>query len=140
MELESDANDKILTKSSTNQLCNKIIYFDPLRRSFSLSIISFRASIVNYCGSNLKDFKVCVSGSITSNDMRHAKTADAANSVIHDLFIRCFPEKTNQMFLSILPLKSNRISKNVEVMRGVWGNHFIDLDSKFWVTGSSALL
>jgi len=140
MEVESDTNKKIWTKSSTNQLCNKIIYFDPLQRSFSLSIISFRASIVNYCGSNLKDFKVCSSGSVTCNDMHRTKTADAANSVFHDLFIRCFPVKTNQMFLSIPPLKSNRISKNVEVMRGVWGKHFIDLDSKFWVTGTSALL
>jgi hypothetical protein len=110
MELESDANDKIQTKSLTNQLCNNIVYFDPVRRSFSLSIVSFRASIVNYRGSILKDFKVCASGSVTYNDMRHAKTADDTNLVIHNLFIQCFPEKTNQMFLSILLLKSNRIS------------------------------
>jgi hypothetical protein len=34
----------------------------------------------------------------------------------------------------------NRISKNVEVMSGSWGKHFVDLDSKFWVTGSSAVV
>ena len=77
--------ERILTKPTTAQLCNKIVNFDPLRSQFTLSIVSYRTSLITYKGKHLRNFKVSSSQSVTYNDMKLAKTPDQSISVVHNL-------------------------------------------------------
>ncbi len=82
--------EKIPTKCSTDQLCNKIVKFDPYQSEFTLSLVGFRANLITYKGTNLKNFKVMSRKSTSYNDMPNGKTADHSQAIIHDLVRHSF--------------------------------------------------
>lgn len=78
--------EKIPTKRATNQLCNRIVKFDPNRSEFTLSLVGLRANLITYKGmTDLKNFKVMSKKSTSYNDMPTAKMADHGHLVVHDL-------------------------------------------------------
>ncbi len=58
-------------------------------------------------------------------------------------FLRCFPEKSESVYLSILPVEPSReksSTKNVQLMRGHWANEYVSFEPQFYLTPTLAVV
>jgi hypothetical protein len=58
-------------------------------------------------------------------------------------FVRCFPEKSESVILSILPIEPSREKSPttiVELMRGHWADEYISFEPQFYLTPTMAVV